>query len=95
MKLTTKSLAIPCVAGLFFITPLVASANGTCTHEPKSKWMQKKDISAKLQKDGYQVKRVKIEGSCYEAFALDKAGKRHELVINPMTGESVRQEAGE
>ncbi len=95
MKLITKPLTIRYIAALILITPFVASANGTCTHEAKSKWMQKKDISAQLQKDGYQVKHVKIEGSCYEAFALDKAGKRHELVINPMTGKSVRQEAGE
>lgn len=95
MKLITKSLTIRCVAALILITPFVARANDTCTHEAKSKWMQKKDISAQLQKEGYQVKHVKVEGSCYEAFALDKAGKRHELVINPMTGKSVRQEAGE
>ncbi|MEO6983973.1 MAG: PepSY domain-containing protein [Paralcaligenes sp.] len=95
MKLITKSLTIPCIAALFIITPFAASANGTCTHEAKSKWMQKKDISARLQTEGYQVKHIKVEGSCYEAYALDKAGKRHELVINPMTGKSVREEAGE
>lgn len=66
---------------------------GECTSEPKAKWMAPKDIQAKFEKQGYTVRRVKSEGSCYEVYATDKDGKKTELFVNPADG-AVVKEAG-
>lgn len=70
-----------------------SSYDGTCTSEPKAKWLAPNEIQAKLEKEGYTVRRVKTDGSCYEVYAKDKDGKKTELFINPANG-SVVKEAG-
>lgn len=69
------------------------ASNKDCTPEPKSKWQAQKDVQTSLEKQGYTVKRVKTEGSCYEAKVTDKDGKKAELIINPVDG-TVVDEAG-
>lgn len=61
-----------------------------CTAEPKAKWQSEKDVQASLEKQGYKVKRIKTEGSCYEAKATDKDGKKVELIINPADGQPAK-----
>lgn len=69
------------------ISLAVFAANpASCTTEPKAKWMADKDVQAKLEKQGYAVKRIKTEGSCYEAYVQDKDGKKAELLVNPVDG---------
>lgn len=83
-----KSLAVVALSAL----SASAFATGRCTKEPKTKWMKPQDMQTRLEQQGYQVKRVKTEGSCYEAYAVDKAGKKAELVLNPVDGKLVKQE---
>lgn len=64
-----------------------------CTPEPKAKWQAQKDVQASLEKQGYTVKRIKIEGSCYEAKVTDKDGKKAELIVNPADGKVVDEES--
>jgi hypothetical protein len=77
------------------VLPFAAHATGTCTNEPKAKWMKEGDVTAQFEKEGYQVKRIKAEGTCYEVYALDKNAKRHEMVVNPIDGKPVKEEANE
>lgn len=91
-----KTVNIRHAAAVILIAlPFAANATGSCTSEPKSKWMQDKDVSNQLQKQGYTVKRVKTEGSCYEVYALDSKGNRHEMVVNPVNGKPVNEEVNE
>ena len=83
-----KSLAVVALSAL----SVSAFATGTCTNEAKTKWMKQQDVQTQLEQQGYKVKRVKTEGSCYEAYTLDKAGKKAELVLNPVDGKIVKQE---
>lgn len=72
-----------------------SSESKTCTSEPQSKWMSEKTVNAKLVAKGFNVKRIKIEDSCYEAYVISKDGKKSELLINPSNGEPVRTESNE
>jgi hypothetical protein len=83
-----KSLAVVALSAL----SVSAFATGTCTSEPKTKWMKPQDVQTQLEQQGHKVKRVKTEGSCYEAYTTDKAGKKAELVLNPVDGKIVKQE---
>lgn len=86
-----KTLAVVALTTL----SMSAFAEGAahCTKEPASKWMAKKDVSATLVAQGMQVKRIKTEGSCYEAYAIGKDGKKSQLMINPVSGAPVGNEA--
>ncbi|MFP3587888.1 PepSY domain-containing protein [Paraburkholderia sp. SIMBA_055] len=90
VRLCAAAVAVAAIA-----LPLSAQATGSCTTERKAKWMQDNEVSKQLEKQGYQVKRVKTEGNCYEVYALDKSGKRHEMVVNPMDGKPVSDEGNE
>ncbi|MDR6207883.1 PepSY domain-containing protein [Paraburkholderia graminis] len=92
-KMNVRVCAAVAVAAIAL--PLSAQATGSCTTEPKAKWMQDKEVSKQLAKQGYQVKRVKTEGNCYEVYALDKSGNRREMVVNPMNGKLVSEEVNE
>ena len=43
---------------------------------------------AKLVKDGYSVRRMKVAMNCYEAYVV-KDGKRQELFLDPVSGDVV------
>ncbi|TCS33505.1 hypothetical protein EDC30_11636 [Paucimonas lemoignei] len=71
---------------------LGAFASSACTDTPRDKWLPQKEIQAKLEKQGYSIKRLKAENSCYEAHVTGKDGKKAELKINPADGAVLKTE---
>lgn len=92
-RMNMRFCAVVAVAAIAL--PLSAEATGSCTTEPNAEWMRDKDVSRQLEKQGYQVKRVKTEGNCYEVYALDKSGNRREMVVNPVDGKILSEEVNE
>lgn len=66
-----------------------AMASDLC-NEPKDKWMSVEDITAKVVEQGYEVRKIKVEDGCYEAYAINKDGKKFELYMNPVTAAVVK-----
>ncbi|MEH6467362.1 MAG: PepSY domain-containing protein [Porticoccus sp.] len=60
-----------------------------CDSGEKSEWKTKNEAKAVLVADGYEIRKVKIEGGCYE-FYTKKDGKKIEVFINPVTLEIVK-----
>lgn len=59
-----------------------------CTPEPQTKWMTQDALKAEVAKAGYHdIRSMTILGSCYEIYALDSAGKRAEIYVDPVSGE--------
>lgn len=83
MKLTIFALTL--------LASQSALAAPPCSTEPKEKWMQQEDMKAKLVAEGYKIKKFKVEGTCYEIYGWDKAGKKVEIYFNPVNGEIVKQ----
>jgi len=52
---------------------------------PQADWQPQDALEAKLKADGWDVRTVKIEDGCYEAYAIDKDGNRVEAYFNPQT----------
>lgn len=61
-----------------------------CTTEPKENWKTQKEAEDAAKAAGYEVRKSKVEGSCYEVYATDKAGKKFELFYNPVSLELVK-----
>lgn len=68
-----------------------ASATGlaTCDSGDESKWRTKEELTAALQKEGYEVRRIKIDGGCYEAYVIDASGDMTERYYNPLNLEFI------
>ncbi|HFQ14890.1 MAG TPA: PepSY domain-containing protein [Rhodobacteraceae bacterium] len=86
MKNHSLSLAVTLVSALFAGTALAEMSD--CTDAPQTTWMSKAQIKAQAEAMGYQVRRIKREGSCYEVKALVN-GQRREIVFNPATGKLI------
>lgn len=72
-----------------------AEDNHQCGNAAQTQWMNKDAIKAKFAVDGTEVRRVKVEGGCYEVYAVTKDGKKIQQVVNPVTGEVVGNEDNE
>jgi hypothetical protein len=75
----------------------VASAEDehNCGNAAESQWMSKDAIKAQFAADGTEVRQVKVEGGCYEVYAVRKDGTKIQQVVNPVTGEVVGNEDDE
>jgi hypothetical protein len=65
----------------------LASATGlaTCDSGPKEGWQPQAKLEQILKDKGWTVRRVKVDGGCYEVYALDSEGKRVEAYFHPVT----------
>ncbi|WDZ81566.1 PepSY domain-containing protein (plasmid) [Ensifer adhaerens] len=87
---------------IILATLLLATASGgiaraeeeqNCTSAAKDKWLNETSIKEKAKATGLDVRRVKLEGSCYEVYAIDAKGNKVETVFNPETGAAVGNES--
>ena len=57
--------------------------------EPSKEWKLREDLSDKLQAEGWDVRKIKIDNGCYEVYGFDAKGKRREAYFNPKTLELI------
>lgn len=68
-----------------------AAAAPACTKAPKAQWLSEAQMKAKIAALGYtKIKVFQVSGSCYEIYAMNKAGKKAEVYFNPVTGAIVQ-----
>lgn len=79
------------VLALSAAAPALAEEDRGCGAAPREQWLSEDAIKAKGAALGYEVRRVKREGGCYELYAIDKNGAKLELYLNPVTGEVVNR----
>ena len=95
MKITNFVKGIALLSAALLVQTVAAAAHDfkDCTKEPKEKWKPKADAEAAAKAEGYTVSKSKVEGSCYEVYAKDKAGKKFELFYNPVDLKLVKKQA--
>lgn len=83
-----------------FVLVLVATASfdaygtglATCDSGPQENWQPQEKLEQMLKEKGWQVRRVKEDGGCYEVYAIDEKGDRVEAYFHPLTLEPVPTE---
>ena len=80
-----------CALVLAFSLPTNVSATGlaTCDSGEQESWQKPEVLQAKLEADGWEVRRVKEDGGCYEVYAKNASGERVEAYFHPVTLEPV------
>ena len=77
-------------AAILAAMPAAALAAGNCPETPKDQWLSPQEVESRLKAKGYEVRRVKREGACFEVSAK-KEGKRVEAYVNPRDGAIVSE----
>ena len=98
MKMTLGRALLSLAATTFAFAAGPASATGlaTCDSGPKEGWQPQAKLEKQLTDQKWQVRRIKVDGGCYEVYAVDKAGKKVNLAYNAETLEKLdNAEAGE
>lgn len=82
------ALAVMAVAA----DPGHATGLATCQSGPESGWKSQDALKQRLTGQGWQIRRIKVDGGCYEVYALDDKGQRAEAYFHPVTFEPVATE---
>jgi hypothetical protein len=69
-----------------------ASASAKCEKHPKEEWMKQEEARAKLESQGYKIRKFKVDGNCYEIYGYDKEGKKVEIYFDAKTLDVVKAE---
>ena len=79
---------VPAVAAaLALATALPTRATGlaTCDSGPRESWQPQEKLEKMLVEKGWQIRRIKEDGGCYEVYALNENGERVEAYFHPLT----------
>jgi hypothetical protein len=83
-------LAAAAAAGLTAIaTPAAATGKMTCNAGPQSGWKSAAALEQALTKQGWQIRKSKVDGGCYEVYGTDPDGNRVEAYFHPVTFEKL------
>jgi hypothetical protein len=78
-------------AGLTALSATPASATGAvkCNAGPQSGWKSQKALTDKLVKEGWTVRKAKVDGGCYEVYGSTPEGERVEAYFHPVSLEKL------
>ena len=62
-----------------------ATGLATCDSGAKETWQPQATLEQMLKAKGWTVRRVKVDGGCYEVYGLDDKGQRVEAYFHPLT----------
>ncbi len=74
-------------------SPASATGLATCDSGPQAGWKPQETLQKRLTDEGWQVRRIKVDGGCYEVYAIDNKGQRVEAYFHPVTLASVPTKA--
>ena len=69
-----------------------ALAAADCARHPKSEWMSEADAKAKIEAQGYKIRKFKVDRNCYEIYGTNKDGKKVEIYFDTKTLDVVKSE---
>ena len=85
MKLDRSIITCGAVALLALAIEASATGFATCDAGPRDTWQAQDKLAAMLKEKGWQVRRIKEDGGCYEVYALNEKGQRVEAYFHPRT----------
>ena len=85
MKILTPALLLAAAAAGLAAAPAGATGRMTCNSGPQSAWRSQDQLVRTLTRQGWQVRRTKIDGGCYEVYGTTPKGERVEAYFHPVT----------
>ena len=72
-------------ASAVVVAPAHATGLATCESGAKETWQPQEKLEKTLTEKGWKVRRIKIDGGCYEVYALNEKGEKVEAYFHPQT----------
>ena len=69
----------------FAATPAAATGRMTCSAGPQTGWRSQEQLVQHLTREGWQVRRTKVDGGCYEVYGTTPEGDRVEAYFHPVS----------
>ena len=79
------TLASVLLLALFGANGAQATGLATCDSGPQSGWKSQSDLKKELTAKGWKVRRIKVDGGCYEVYAINEKGERVESYFHPVS----------
>lgn len=95
----SRSLPLWCLRGSVAVAGVLAAALvqahglATCDSGPQEKWEPKEKLERQLTDKGWKIRRVKVDGGCYEVYAVTAKGDKIEAYFHPLTLQQVAAKA--
>lgn len=90
MTTTCKcSQALCLILGLALAGLAQATGMMSCDSGDQSTWQPQSALQERLLGEGWEVRRVKVDGGCYEVYGATPAGDRVEAYFHPVTLEKL------
>jgi hypothetical protein len=70
-------------------SPALATGKMSCNAGPQKSWKSQAVLKKTLEKKGWQIRKTKIDGGCYEAYGTDPKGNKVEAYFHPVTLETL------
>ena len=85
-----KLLLAAAAAGVMALSASPASATGKMTCDaPQKSWKSMDALQAKLKKEGWTLRKAKVDGGCYEVYGTDPEGRNVEAYFHPVSFEKL------
>lgn len=86
-----KILLAATVLSLSLSLPLISGATGrmSCDSGDQSTWKTQEELKESVIQLGWKVRKVKIDGGCYELYGTTPEGQRVEAYFDPVTLEKL------
>jgi hypothetical protein len=82
-------MKIAAILFVLFAHQAFATGLATCDSGDKKSWKPDSELKTQLEQKGWQVRRIKEDGGCYEVYAIDENGERTEAYFHPVTFERI------
>ena len=89
MRRLIPALFTVAVVAIMPSAPAHFTGDITCKPTPQSSWKSQDALQAKLVKEGWTVRKSKVDGGCYEVYGTTPEGDRVEAYFHPVTLEKL------
>lgn len=89
-----RSIPLAVLLTAAMLASAAAFAGANCPKHPKSEWMPQAEAKAKIEAQGYKIRKFKVDGNCYEIYGSNKEGKKAEVYFDTKTLAVVKAEIG-
>lgn len=84
--LNARARLVMLAVATMLATPIAAATGlATCDSGNKETWQPQEKLEKQLTDQGWKIRRIKIDGGCYEVYALNEKGERVEAYFHPQT----------
>jgi len=88
-KVSILTLASALSVATLAASPASATGKVKCEAGPQSGWKSRDVLETKLKKQGWQIRKSKVDGGCYEVYGTTPEGVKVEAYFHPVTLEKL------